>query len=35
MVSVVLVLSISAVAGVALAAGACRLVLGVLPRRDP
>lgn len=35
MVSVVLVLSISAVAGVAMAAGACRIVLGFLPRRDP
>ena len=35
MLSVVLSLSLTAIAGVALAAGACQLVLGVLPKRDP
>ncbi len=35
MFSVVLSLSIAALAGVALAAGACQLVLGVLPKQDP
>lgn len=34
MLPVVLTLSLSAIAGVALTAGACRLVLGVLPRHD-
>ena len=35
MLPIVLALSLSALAGVALTAGACKLVLGVMPRRDP
>lgn len=34
MFPIVLALSLSAIAGVALAAGACHLVLGVMPRKD-
>lgn len=34
MLSIVVALSLAAVSGVALTAGACRLVLGVMPRRD-
>jgi hypothetical protein len=34
MLSIVAALSLAALAGVALTAGACRLVLGVMPRRE-
>jgi hypothetical protein len=34
MLPIVLTVSLSALAGVALTAGACHLVLGVMPKRD-
>lgn len=34
MLSVVVALSLAALSGVALTAGACRLVLGVMPSRE-
>jgi hypothetical protein len=35
MIPVVLALGLSTIAAVAMAAGACHLVLGVMPRQDP
>lgn len=32
---IIVALGLSAVLGVALTAGACQLILGVMPRRDP
>lgn len=34
MLSVVVALGLAAVSGIALTAGACRLVLGVIPQRE-
>ena len=34
MLSIVAALTLAAISGVALTAGACRLVLGVMPRRE-